>query len=767
MKSIFPVVALLNISAVSVAKAQSIWNATSGDWHTASNWTPAFVPASGMSALIGTTSDPRSVTISASDASASQLSIGASAGSQAVLTVTNGKRLGLNELSIGDFGNGRVNIQNGALLTISNYAVIGNSLAGNGEMVIDGPGSEFRHQGPSAFHVGYSGQGTLHISNSGRLTTSGVIFGVFSGSSSMLKIESGGRATGGLDFRRGTATITGAGSEWAAGSAAITVYSAAFEVLAGGSVSSAGSYINGPVTVSGALSSWNAGSGNQYIATAGNTTLTISDGGTVRGGPALIGATGGVDAAVVVQGDSSLWSVNGPLYVGLRTGSRATVTVEAGGEIRSDVVRLTHDDGSETGSINLKGGDGHRGVLEAARISEGGGTGGGFLNIDGGVIRASMTEPDFLQFFEMGDIQIGAGGAFFDSQSFDVGITAGLQGSGGLHKEGSGQLTLSGANAYLGTTVVESGELLVSGSVAGGVVVNSGAALTGSGTVSGMSLINGIHRPGNAVGIQQFSGPLTYGATSRLVCDFLQNSDVGGGSYVDWVNCTGACTVDAGASIDVVLNSGQSSVDVTLPFWSASHSWDVLTATGISGEFSISSITKDSQGHSVAPFGRFSFVRVGSAGRLVWSPATPYEKWKAAWFGEEWAALPLAADHADPNTNGLDNILEYAFGGNPTSATRELPLVVGMDGSSHLSLTFQRLVSRTDVTLTVEGSDGISGIWAPLAKSSNGGAFAQLIQGIAVQEAGTVDVRTVTVTDGRPVADGGGRRHFFRIKVEY
>jgi autotransporter-associated beta strand protein len=62
---------------------------------------------------------------------------------------------------------------------------------------------------------------------------------------------------------------------------------------------------------------------------------------------------------------------------------------------------------------------------------------------------------------------------------------------GSLVKVGSGTLTLLGVNAYTGSTTVSTGELIVNGSIALSslTTVNSGAALSGSGTV-GPTAIN-------------------------------------------------------------------------------------------------------------------------------------------------------------------------------------------------------------------------------------------------------------------------------------
>ncbi|WP_245334878.1 autotransporter domain-containing protein [Bradyrhizobium mercantei] len=77
---------------------------------------------------------------------------------------------------------------------------------------------------------------------------------------------------------------------------------------------------------------------------------------------------------------------------------------------------------------------------------------------------------------------------------------AGRTGPANLEKIGSGTLTLSGVNTYTGTTVVNGGILQVDGSIASSssVTVNSGGALSGSGTVGTTTIASGgILLPGN------------------------------------------------------------------------------------------------------------------------------------------------------------------------------------------------------------------------------------------------------------------------------
>jgi uncharacterized delta-60 repeat protein len=122
-----------------------------------------------------------------------------------------------------------------------------------------------------------------------------------------------------------------------------------------------------------------------------------------------------------------------------------------------------------------------------------------------------------------------------------------------LVKRGAGTMALTGANTYTGITTVSSGRLLVNGSLADGpapldVVIDSGAALGGSGTVHGTVLVNsgGSIRPGTSPGITH-TGSVTFGDSSQF------DVEIGGtalGTQYDQLNVTGSVTIGA----NVVLN---------------------------------------------------------------------------------------------------------------------------------------------------------------------------------------------------------------------
>jgi len=87
-----------------------------------------------------------------------------------------------------------------------------------------------------------------------------------------------------------------------------------------------------------------------------------------------------------------------------------------------------------------------------------------------------------------------------------------IDGSGGLVKQGTGALQLSGTNTYTGATTVNAGTLIVNGSIASSALtVNAGAMLAGTGTVGATTIMSGgTFAPGNSPGTMTVQGNLAF-----------------------------------------------------------------------------------------------------------------------------------------------------------------------------------------------------------------------------------------------------------------
>ena len=284
-----------------------------------------------------------------------------------------------------------------------------------------------------------------------------------------------------------------------------------------------------------------------------------------------------------------------------------------------------------------------------------------------------------------------------------------------LTKQGSGTLTLSGANTYTGATIVSAGGLQVAGSLASSAVsVASGATLSGAGAIQGPVTLaaDAIHAPGASVGVQTIAGALGYANGARLRWTLADNDDsTGSAGRVS----AGVVNVTAGAVIDLVVNAAGSSVSFVDAFWTQPRSWTVLSASNKTGDFTLGTVTVDSGGRLLSDYGAVALQQTSTSVTLTFTPApaSPAAEWRAEHFGPGWASLPEADDAADPDADGVNNLLERAFAGDPLAA--EPALLPYADGASPaLSFLYRRSKDATDLDFAVEESVDLS-TWSAAA----------------------------------------------------
>ncbi|HEX8381367.1 MAG TPA: autotransporter domain-containing protein [Allosphingosinicella sp.] len=149
-----------------------------------------------------------------------------------------------------------------------------------------------------------------------------------------------------------------------------------------------------------------------------------------------------------------------------------------------------------------------------------------------------------------------------------------VSGTGTVRKQGTGTLTLSGASTYSGSTIVEQGTLLVTGSTVSATQVNTGATLAGTGRVGG-AVVAGTAAPGSG-GIGTFS--TTGNATFSSGSTFQVEVDPAGTS--DRITVGGTATLQGGTVQSIFLGSEDNRCGA--PIQSA-----ILTAAGgVTGTFS-------------------------------------------------------------------------------------------------------------------------------------------------------------------------------------
>jgi len=331
-----------------------------------------------------------------------------------------------------------------------------------------------------------------------------------------------------------------------------------------------------------------------------------------------------------------------------------------------------------------------------------------------------------------------------------------VSGSGGLAKEGYGTLTLgannsfggalfvhngtvnltgSAGNSYAGGTIVSSGTLLAnnltgSATGTGPVTVAAGAALSGSGTLapSGANdiTINGCLSPGDnlTAATLQFAfttGRLLFADSASLVFNAGDTSDL-----LQFSNGQ----VALGGTLQIVQGAG----------FSAFRSYPVFSGLSAAPAGTFGSVSGVPAGFSPA----FSF----SAGvySLSFAPTT-FATWQQAHFTSAEIAAGKADDLADPDGDEIPNLMEYALGLDPHSASRAGIPVVDASGA-YLTLTVSKNPNATDVIYSVETTGDLT----------NANGWSSATTTVLVDNATTLVVRDNTAIGSAPA-------RFIRLRV--
>ena len=89
----------------------------------------------------------------------------------------------------------------------------------------------------------------------------------------------------------------------------------------------------------------------------------------------------------------------------------------------------------------------------------------------------------------------------------------------------------------------------------------------------------------------------------------------------------------------------------------------------------------------------------------------PFDDWRGAMFGTNATNPAIAGPLANPDSDGLSNLLEYALNVSPfTSSAAQVP-TLAVEGAN-LTLTYRQNVSATDTTYTVQQSQDLI-TWSP------------------------------------------------------
>lgn len=147
---------------------------------------------------------------------------------------------------------------------------------------------------------------------------------------------------------------------------------------------------------------------------------------------------------------------------------------------------------------------------------------------------------------------------------------------------------------------------------------------------------------------------------------------------------------------------------------------------------------------------------------------TSLELWRHQHFNR-YDNAAAAADHADPNHNGIPNLLEYALGGNPVDSSTGQTILpkFTLQPNGSATYTFTRTPARDDLLLYIEISSKLTQ-WQTLAGSGLGQPFTLApLPGLTVNETGTGATRQVTVSVSNPaqLLGSSNQSGFLRVRA--
>jgi hypothetical protein len=144
-----------------------------------------------------------------------------------------------------------------------------------------------------------------------------------------------------------------------------------------------------------------------------------------------------------------------------------------------------------------------------------------------------------------------------------------------------------------------------------------------------------------------------------------------------------------------------------------------------------------------------SGIADGMASAQVAITDAPAQSWQRGWWPET-SNPNIVGDSADPDGDGLTNLLERGLGSNPTLVSPS-PTVEAVD--DHLQITFTRSRDAGDLVFFVDGGDDLSAwstIWNSIGVPYGGG---------------TEDLEELTIVDPVSLSDPASIRRFLRLRV--
>ncbi|MGC4016251.1 MAG: autotransporter-associated beta strand repeat-containing protein [Luteolibacter sp.] len=578
-------------------------------------------------------------------------------------------------LAIPNTYTGMTNINGGTLVLDHTLAVQNSTVS-----ITDGLGS-LSFGTPTAFTLGgLSGTGAVALQNAGTepvtLTvgnggSSSVFGGTFSGSGALVK-------TGGGTFElQNASTLTAAST------------------LAGGWVSmkNPGALGTGDIVSTGGGLLFGFGSG---------TTSEISNNITLpAAGRQMFQATGNPAADVVV-------TLSGKLSGGTAGQVYRFADTDTSGNHHA-VLRLTNPANDFQGDMEM-----WRGTLEFTSDAALGNPSNGihhFTENLSGVLRfgadnITLNPNRTIQFYT------NTASMPIDTQAYTATIAGNFSGIGNFVKLGTGRLILTGTNNATGITTVTGGSLEVDGTFATGDLVTVGAAgtLTGTGSIQRSITLQGTLAPGNGAGTLASNGVLTLADNAVYQCQIADWTGTAGTGFDQVTAGSIAITATSAAPVKIVVTPAS-----LAHFSTSDRRFTIATGTNAASGFDAAAFTVDATAMPTT-IGTWSVELEGNNLVLVYSLGSAgYEGWITA----KGLTGGDAATDADPDHDGVSNLLEFLYGTEPNPANAgsnsadKGPMVASVDATTLHFVFRQSAMSNGKVTPQVLFSNDLSTWFTP------------------------------------------------------